>query len=150
MSEFNKTILMGRICKKPELRFTPGGDAVCDLRMAVSEKYKLKSGETKENTLFIDAVIWRKQAETCAEHLVKGQLVLVEGNLKAEEWENKEGQKIKVTFDISGREYNGKYFVNLVAWKLGDPAAGGAAPAANDEPPFDENDAFMDDSDIQF
>jgi hypothetical protein len=62
----------------------------------------------------------------------------------------KEGQRIKVTFDVSGREYNGKYFVNLVAWKLGDPAAGGASPAAKDEPPFDENDAFGDDPDIQF
>jgi len=62
----------------------------------------------------------------------------------------KEGQRIKVTFDISGREYNGKYFVNLVAWKLGDPAARGTAAAASEEPPFDENDAFVDDSDIQF
>lgn len=62
----------------------------------------------------------------------------------------KEGQTIKVTFDIQGREYNGKYFHNLVAWKLADAAAGGAAPAAGDEPPFDENDAFVDDSDIQF
>ncbi len=62
----------------------------------------------------------------------------------------KEGQRIKVTFDIQGREYNGKYFHNLVAWKIGDTAAGGTAPAANAEPPFDENDAFMDDPDIQF
>jgi hypothetical protein len=60
----------------------------------------------------------------------------------------KEGQKIKVTFDINGREYNGKYFVSLVAWKIADAGAG--APAANDEPPFDENDAFIDDPEIQF
>ena len=63
----------------------------------------------------------------------------------------KEGQQVKVTFDIQGREYNGKYFNNLVAWKIGDPAAGGGASAAPaDEPPFDENDAFVDDPEIQF
>jgi hypothetical protein len=62
----------------------------------------------------------------------------------------KEGQKVKVTFDIQGREYNGKYFVNLVAWKLDDAANGGGAPATNNEPPFDEDDAILDDSDIQF
>ncbi len=62
----------------------------------------------------------------------------------------KQGQKIKVTFDVNGREYNGKYFVSLVAWKIADAGAAGAAPAANDEPPFDENDALGDDPEIQF
>lgn len=62
----------------------------------------------------------------------------------------KAGQRVNVTFDIQGREYNGKYFVNLVAWKIADAAGGGGAPAANSEPPFDEDDAILDDPDIQF
>lgn len=64
----------------------------------------------------------------------------------------KEGQKVKVTFDIQGREYNGKYFVNLNAWKIGAPGAGAGAggAAAQDEPPFDENDAFTEGDDIAF
>ncbi len=61
-----------------------------------------------------------------------------------------EGQKIKVSFDVQGREYNGRYFVNLNAWKITDGAAGGDAPAGDDEPPFDENDAFVDEPDIAF
>ena len=60
-----------------------------------------------------------------------------------------EGQKIKVSFDIQGREYNGKYFVNLNAWKIAAAGGGGASPAA-DEPPFDENDAFADEPDSAF
>ena len=62
----------------------------------------------------------------------------------------KAGQRVNVTFDIQGREYNGKYFVNLVAWKIGDAANAAGASAANGEPPFDEDDAILDDPDIQF
>lgn len=61
----------------------------------------------------------------------------------------KEGQKIRISFDIQGREYNGKYFVNLNAWKIAAAGAGGAA-AANEEPPFDENDAFSDEPEVVF
>ncbi len=60
-----------------------------------------------------------------------------------------EGQKVKVSFDIQGREYNGRYFVNLNAWKIVS-GGGGAADAAGEEPPFDENDAFTEDPDISF
>ncbi|HAS81820.1 MAG TPA: hypothetical protein DCS43_03885 [Verrucomicrobia bacterium] len=61
----------------------------------------------------------------------------------------KEGQKINVTFDVQGREYNGKYFVNLNAWKISAPGASTKA-APDMEPPFDENDAFNDDPDVSF
>lgn len=61
----------------------------------------------------------------------------------------KEGQKVKVSFDIQGREYNGKYFVNLNAWKIA-AAGAGASTRAEDEPPFDENDAFTDEPDVAF
>ncbi len=63
----------------------------------------------------------------------------------------KEGQKVNVTFDIQGREYNGKYFVNLNAWKINAPGAGAAKTAPTmEEPPFDENDAFDDNLDVSF
>ncbi len=61
-----------------------------------------------------------------------------------------EGQRIKVSFDIQGREYNGRFFVNLNAWKISDVAGSGEAAAAGDEPPFDENDAFGDEPDSVF
>ena len=58
MSDFNKIILMGRLTIKPELRYTPSGAAVATLRMASSERFKTKSGEEKERTIFIDANVW--------------------------------------------------------------------------------------------
>lgn len=99
MSDFNKVIIMGRLTEKPELRFTPGGDAVTTLRLASGEKFKTKSGEEKEDTCFIDVSVWRKQAQTCADYLVKGQRVLVEGRLKMRKWETQTNEK-RVTYQI--------------------------------------------------
>jgi len=95
MSDFNKVIMMGRLTGKPELRFTPGGDAVATLNIASSSKYKTKAGEEKEETCFVDVSVWRKQAQNCADYLVKGQRVLVEGRLKMEKWETANGEKRK-------------------------------------------------------
>lgn len=60
----------------------------------------------------------------------------------------REGQKVKVSFDIRGSEYNSRYFVNLNAWKIEAPGSKGARGPAGDEPPLDENDAFGADMDL--
>jgi single-strand DNA-binding protein len=99
MSDFNKVILMGRLTAKPELRFTSGGDAVATLRIASSRRFKTKSGDEKEDSVFIDVTVWRKQAETCAEHLVKGQKVLIEGRLTMRQWETQTNEK-RTTYEI--------------------------------------------------
>ncbi|OIO32037.1 MAG: hypothetical protein AUJ18_05250 [Candidatus Hydrogenedentes bacterium CG1_02_42_14] len=93
MSDYNRVIMMGRLTAKPELRYTPSGDAVTTLRLATSRRYKTKSGEDREDTCFIDASVWRKQAETCSEYLVKGQKVLVEGSLVMRQWETSSKEK---------------------------------------------------------
>lgn len=93
MSDFNKVIIMGRLTEKPEVRFTPGGEAVTTLRVASSSRFKTKAGDDKEETCFIDATVWRKQAETCGEFLVKGQRVLVEGRLVLRQWETADKEK---------------------------------------------------------
>ncbi len=102
MSDFNKVILMGRLTDKPELRFTPGGDAVATLNVASGRSFKTKSGEEKEDTVFIDVIVWRKQAETCAEYLVKGQKVMIEGRLSMRRWETKEKEKRR-TYEIEAQ-----------------------------------------------
>ena len=85
---FNKVIMLGNLTKDPDLRYTGQGTPVCNFRLAVNSKF----GENKDETLFIDIVVWGKQAETCAQYLTKGRSVLVEGRLIERSWE-KDGQK---------------------------------------------------------
>lgn len=97
MASFNKVLLIGNLTKDPELRYTPQGTAVVNLRMAVNRKFKDKSGELKEEVCFITAVAWDRQAETCNQYLHKGSPLLVEGRLQSRSWDdNATGQKRSV------------------------------------------------------
>ena len=90
MAGYNRVILVGNLTRDPELRYTPQGTAVADLRLAVTESRGGKGSEKKEETLFIDVTVWERQAETCSEYLSKGRSVLVEGRLVLDEWQDKE------------------------------------------------------------
>ena len=104
---FNKVILIGNLTKDPELRYTPQGTAVCNMRIASSSKFK--SGDTmKDETLFIDVVIWGKQGETVSQHLSKGRSVLVEGRLQERRWESEGQQRSKFEIVASGVRFLGK------------------------------------------
>jgi len=96
MAGYNKVLLMGNLTKDPELRYTPGGIAVANLRMAINRKYRTKDQELKEEVCFITAVVWNKQAETCNQYLHKGSGLLVEGRLQSRSWEDASGAKRSV------------------------------------------------------
>jgi len=87
---------MGNLTKIAELRYTPQGIAVVNLRMAVNRKYRTKEQELKEEVCFITAVVWNKQAETCNQYLHKGSSVFVEGRLQSRSWEDNTGAKRSV------------------------------------------------------
>lgn len=87
---------MGNLTKDPELRYTPQGTAVANLRLAVNRKYRSKDQELKEEVCFITAVVWNKQAETCNQYLHKGSSVFVEGRLQSRSWEDNTGAKRSV------------------------------------------------------
>lgn len=91
---FNRVILIGNLTKDPEVRYTPGGTPVATMRLAVSSKFK-QGDETKEDTLFIDTVVFGKQAESCGHYLSKGNPVLVEGRLRERKWESDGVQRSK-------------------------------------------------------
>jgi len=93
MIDLNRVLLAGRLTRDPELRYTSSGTAVATLPLAVSRKYTSKEGEKKEQTCFINVVVWQKQAEFCAEYLSKGRPVFVEGRLQTRSWETETGQK---------------------------------------------------------
>ncbi|MDD5238426.1 MAG: single-stranded DNA-binding protein [Candidatus Omnitrophica bacterium] len=96
MASLNKVFLMGNLTKDPELRYTPQGTAVVNLRLAVNRKFRTKTEEWKEETCFITAVVWNKQAETCNQYLQKGRNVFIEGRLQSRSWEDNAGQKRSV------------------------------------------------------
>lgn len=93
MASLNSVHLMGNITRDPEIRYTPGGDAVSTLGLAVNKKFSSKEGEAKEQVLFIDVEVWKKVAENCVEYLNKGSLVLVTGELVYRTWDDKDGAK---------------------------------------------------------
>jgi len=92
---FNRIILIGNLTKDPELRYTPQGTPVTTFRLAVTSRFRQSSGETKDETLFIDTVVFGKQAETVSQYLGKGRTVLVEGRLQERRWESDGQQRSK-------------------------------------------------------
>lgn len=96
MASFNKVLLIGNLTKDPELRYTPQGTAVANLRLAVNRRFKDRNQELKEEVCFVTAVAWDKQAETCNQYLHKGSPVLIEGRLQSRSWEDNAGQKRSV------------------------------------------------------
>ena len=96
MANLNRVFLIGNLTRDPELRYTPSGTAVTNLRIAVNRRYKATSGEMKEETAFITVVTWGRQAETCTQFLSKGRPIFVEGRLQMRSWETPDGQKRNV------------------------------------------------------
>ncbi|MFH0826818.1 MAG: single-stranded DNA-binding protein [Candidatus Omnitrophota bacterium] len=96
MANLNKVFLMGNLTKDPELRYTPQGAAVANLRLAVNRRFRAKNQELKEETCFITVVVWNRQAETCNQYLHKGSPCFIEGRLQSRSWEDNAGQKRNV------------------------------------------------------
>lgn len=91
----NRTILVGRLTRDPELRYTPNGVAVANFTMAVNRPFKSKDGEQEAD--FINCVVWRKPAENLANYMKKGNQIGVDGRLQSRSYEDKEGKKVFVT-----------------------------------------------------
>jgi len=131
----NRIIVIGRLTRAVELRYTSSGVAVANFTTAVDRPFSNAAGERE--TDFIDIVVWRKLAETCSAHLNKGRLVAVEGRLQIRSYETQDGQKRKaaeivadnVRFLDSPKDRNG---ANGNGAANDDPGVG-EAPPQNDE-----------------
>jgi len=95
----NKVILVGRLGRDPETRYTGGGQAVANFSVATDESYKDKNGERQKRTEWHRITAWGKLAEICQQYLKKGTMVYIEGRIQSREWQDKEGQK-RTSFDI--------------------------------------------------
>ena len=114
----NKVILVGRLGRDPETRYTGGGQAVANFSVATDETYKDKSGERQKRTEWHKIVVWGKQAEIAQQYLKKGSLIFIEGRIQSREWQDKEGQK-RTSFEIVATNFR----------MLGGRADGAAAGA---------------------
>lgn len=116
----NKVILVGRLGRDPETRYTGGGQAVANFSMATDESYKDKNGERQKRTEWHRITAWGKLAEICQQYLKKGSLVYIEGRIQSREWQDKEGQK-RTSFDIVANT------MKMLGSRAESAAAGGGA-----------------------
>src|ERR1700679_1973305 len=120
----NKVILVGRLGRDPETRFTGGGQAVANFSLATDETYKDKNGERQKRTEWHKITVWGKQAEIAQQYLKKGSLAYVEGRIQTREWQDKEGQK-RTSYDIVASNFR------LLGGRADGAAAGASAGASS-------------------
>jgi single-strand DNA-binding protein len=118
----NKVILVGRLGRDPETRYTGGGQAVANFSVATDETYKDRNGERQKRTEWHKIVVWGKQAEIAQQYLKKGSLIFIEGRIQSREWQDKEGQK-RTSFEIVANNFR-------MLGGRGDAAAAGAGAGA--------------------
>jgi single-strand DNA-binding protein len=133
---YNKVIIAGHLSRDPELSVMPSGDALCVFGVATNERWKNKDGTQGERVCFVEVKAFRAKAETVAKFFTKGKGILVEGKLRLDQWEAKDGggKRSKLYVVLDNFEF--------VGGKDNDPASGSGEPSAgmpsrdDDEIPF--------------
>ena len=95
----NKVILVGRLGRDPEVKYTPSGAAVAKFSVATDEVFKDRSGEQQKRTEWHNIVAWNKLAEICGQYLTKGKQVYIEGSIRSRQWEDQAGNK-RTSYEI--------------------------------------------------
>lgn len=131
---YQKTIILGNLTADPELRYTPSGKACANFTVATTRRYTDTEGEKKEQTLFIDCAAWGAHGEHIKKHKTKGDNILVEGFLQADQWEDKTtGQKrSKIKLVVEKVEFGKKRNGDSEPPRPRTTAAGGPAISDND------------------
>ena len=136
----NKAILIGRLTRDPELRYTSSNRAVCQFTIAIDRPFTNQSTGQREAD-FINVVVWDKQAENVGKYITKGRLIAVEGRIQTRNYDNNEGRKVYVTEVVASN-------VQFLESRNAAPA-GGNGFASMPEPPierspydFPEQDSF--------
>lgn len=101
----NKVILIGHLTRDPEIRYTPKGTAVCDIAIAINRKFRLDSGEQKEDVTYVDIVFMSKKAEVVKKWFRKGHPIFVEGRLETDSWEDKETKQKRYKTRVFGEGF---------------------------------------------
>jgi single-strand DNA-binding protein len=124
----NKVILVGHLGADPDMRYTPSGQGVCELRLATSESWNDKNGQRQERTEWHRIVVWGKRAEVCSKYLAKGRQVFVEGRIQTRTYDDKDGIKRYMTEIIAND-------VQFLGGGGKDGAGGGGRGGKSDDGP---------------
>ncbi|MCH7691122.1 MAG: single-stranded DNA-binding protein [candidate division Zixibacteria bacterium] len=135
----NKVILIGRLGKDPDLRYTPSGKAVATFSLATTERWKGQDGQRQESTTWHNIVAWGKQAETIKEYLSKGREVYLEGRIVNRSYDDKDGNK-KYISEVVVQQFT---FIGSKGSSGND--GGQTAPAESAEPATDTGSGQSDD-----
>lgn len=119
----NKAILVGRLGRDPETRYTSSGQAVCNFTLATDESYRDRAGERQKRTEWHRIVVWGKQAEIAQQYLHKGSLIFLEGRIQTRQWDDREGQK-RTTVEIVANNFR------MLGSRADSAPAGGGEPEA--------------------
>jgi single-strand DNA-binding protein len=168
MASVNKVILVGNMTRDPQLKYLPSQTAVVEFGLAMNRRFKAASGEDREEVCFVDCSAFGRSAEVINQYCQKGKLLYVEGRLKLDEWEDKQGggkrSKLRVVVEnfqfLGGRDGGGGG--SGAPAEMGEdqsrpasrpPQRGGARPPAGEpapqEPPMGDEKHFND-TDIPF
>jgi len=148
---YNKVLLMGNLTRDIELKYTPSNQPVAQIGIACNRRYKTKEGEDRDEVTFVDCEAWGRTAEIMKQYLAKGRPVFLEGRLKLDTWQDKEGQnrsKLKVVIDnfqfVDSRDPNASAAGGGGAGGGGSrsaaPAHSGAAASSHGHEPIPEDD----------
>ena len=134
---FNRVILVGRLTRDPELRYTEKGMAIGRISLAVSRNWKNEAGELQEETAFVEIDAFGRQAETIGKFVTKGRPILIEGRLKLDQWEDRQTHQKRNRLGVVMERFS---FLDTRQQAEGAPASVPAAegfrqPAAAPAPP---------------
>ena len=140
----NKAILVGRLGKDPELRYTPSGSAVASFTLATNERWTGQDGQSNERTTWHNIVAWGKQAEVIKEYLTKGKQVYIEGRIQNRTYDDKEGNKRYIS-EVVVQNFQ---FLGSRGDASGEPAPAAETPSETPAPAPEG--ASNDDDDLPF
>ena len=139
MAGVNKVILLGRLGKDPEVRYTNSGTAITSFSMATSTAFTNNAGQKEEKTEWHKIVAFGRLGEICGEYLAKGKQVYIEGRIQTRDWEDKDGNK-RWTTEIIVQNMQ----------LLGAPGAEKDRSSSSEPPPLDDSAAGPPESDVPF
>ena len=109
MASFNKVLLMGNLTRDPQLKYLPSQTAVAEFGLACNRKFRTANGEDKEEVTYVDITSFGKQAEVINQYFQKGKPIFIEGRLKFDSWEDKQGggKRSKLTVVVENFQFVG-------------------------------------------
>jgi single-strand DNA-binding protein len=141
----NKVILVGRLGKDPEVRYTAEGTAVANFSLATDESFTDRAGDKQSRTEWHRIVVWKRLAEVCGEHLHKGKQVYIEGSLRSRKWQDR-NQNERTSFEVVANR------MVMLGSKGGEQGAGNGSHGngRSVQQPKPEPATVVDDSDLPF